>query len=412
MNKIKNALKRIVGRGTPKIDKNVILTRDKHNISRQWISPNALKVLYRLHKNGYESYLVGGGVRDLLLGREPKDFDIVTNAKPEQVRRLFKNSLMIGKRFCLVHVRFADEIIEVATFRKASFNPDVSHKSGMILRDNVYGTLQDDVWRRDFTINALYYNIADFSVVDYTQGVEDLSKGLVRIIGDASERYREDPVRILRAIRFAAKLGFKLEPATEQPIRALSELLNHISSARLFDETMKLFLSGTSTETFALLHHYDLLTVLFPGLDLLLKDSKRHLFIDQFILQLLKNTDDRINSGKTVTPAFLFAGLLWFDLQKRMQVYLAEGLREHPAYEIASREIISEQIKRIAIPKRFTAVMREIWALQFQLTKRRGRRPFRVLFLPRFKAGFDFLLLRAQVDADLMPLANWWQNFF
>ena len=294
-----------------------IIKRKQHRISRQQISPNALKVLYRLSKNGYSAYLVGGGVRDLLLGLEPKDFDIVTDAKPEQVKKLFKNALLIGKRFRIVHVRFRHEVIEVATFRQAAIidsTQQMESAHGMLLRDNVYGSIDEDVWRRDFTINALYYNIKDFSIVDYTDGVDDLDHGVLRIIGDPQERLVEDPVRMLRAVRLACKLGFVIDEATAAPFKELASLLTHVSSARLFDESLKLFLSGNSADVFATLRQYQLFQQMYPLTEESLLDVKRNHVIDLFLLRLFTHTDERIALGKTVNPAYLFAGLLWYPI--------------------------------------------------------------------------------------------------
>ncbi|MGB5591837.1 MAG: polynucleotide adenylyltransferase PcnB, partial [Gammaproteobacteria bacterium] len=247
-----------------------MVPRPDHNVSRSQISKNALRVLYRLKDAGYKAFLVGGGVRDLLLGREPKDFDIVTDALPDQVRSLFRNSRLIGRRFRLAHVHFGREIIEVATFRAAQ-DADVedldrqTDSGGRILRDNVYGDIDEDVWRRDFTCNALYYNIADFSIWDYAGGVQDIEAGTMRLLGEPEARYREDPVRMLRAVRFAAKLGFRIDPASEAPLLELGELLAEVPAARLFDESIKLFLSGHAVQSYELLRRYNLFQHLFPA---------------------------------------------------------------------------------------------------------------------------------------------------
>ena len=393
-----------------------IVARQDHNLSRKQISPNALKVLYRLQSGGYSAYLVGGGVRDSLLGLEPKDFDVVTNAKPDEVKKLFKNSLLIGKRFRIVHIRFRNEIIEVATFRKASFNePESQTRSnhhGMILRDNVYGTINDDVWRRDFTVNALYYNIKDFSIVDYTNGIEDLKNGVLRIIGEPKERLREDPVRLLRAVRLACKLGFKIDEATAEPFEAIAPLLQHISSARLFDETLKLFLSGCSVDTFAMLRRYDLFGILFQQTEQALVDPKKNHIVDLFILRLLSHTDERLRAGKTVNPAYLFAGMLWYPLLKRHYFHMSNGMRHTPALDVAIKDVLHKQLKTLAIPRRFLNIVREIWVMQFQFEKRFGRRPFKLLFQTKFRAGYDFLLLRAEADPNINELAQWWTAFY
>lgn len=394
------------------LDSAQVIARPDHCISRQYISKNALKVLYKLHGAGFSAFLVGGGVRDLLLGREPKDFDITTDARPEQVRKIFRNCRLIGKRFRLAHVYFKDEIIEVATFRAQNEAQDTERsRHGLILRDNVYGNLDDDVWRRDFTVNALYYNIADFSVIDFTNAMQDIEHGVIRIIGDPEERYREDPVRILRAVRFAAKLGFKIDPETEAPFAEISPLIGHISNARLFDESLKLFLSGYGAETFAMLRHYNLFHLLFPLTEASLNDPDRHILAESLIMRSLENTDQRIDDGKPVTPAFLFAAMLWHPLQMMTKELQAQGLKLFHAFDKAMHQVIVNQTKHIAIPRRFIAVMREIWALQHQLSKRSGRRAFKLLHQAKFRAAYDFLLIRSESEPQLKSLAIWWTDF-
>lgn len=390
-----------------------IIQRNQHTISRQLISEHAIKVLYRLHNAGYEAYIVGGGVRDLLLGREPKDFDVVTDAKPEQVKKLFRNCRLIGKRFRLAHVYFKGEIIEVATFRAAGQGEQIDGQSkhGVILRDNVYGTLDDDVWRRDFTVNAVYYNIADFSLVDYANGMQDLEQGIIRIIGDAKARYREDPVRILRAVRFAAKLGFIIHPDTQAPINEMSELLDHISNARLYDESLKLFLGGSSQQTFSLLRHYELLDYLFPMTEQILQDMQLHQLADSFLLRTFQNTDERLAQGKTVNPAFLFAALLWYPVQDLAQTYRGKQMRSWLAFDKAVADVLKLQCQHTAIPKRLLGMMREIWELQIFLERRDRRKIYRLLDNPRFRAAYDFLLLRGEVEPALAPAGQWWTDF-
>lgn len=388
-----------------------ILSRNEHSISRKQISQPALKVLYRLKEAGFDAYLVGGGVRDLLLGREPKDFDVVTNAKPEQVKSLFRSALLIGRRFKLVHVRFYQDVIEVATFRRESEHHTTTKASGLIIHDNQYGTIDEDVWRRDFTVNALYYNIADFSVLDYTDGITDLNAGLIKIIGDPYVRYREDPVRMLRAVRFAAKLGFRLDEATAKPFTELKVLLFDVSSARLFDESMKLFLGGFAEETFAHLHQHDFIDILLPSLNSLLDDVELHQELHLFLNRLLQNTDQRILVDKPVTPTFLFAALLWYPLNKVVQQLQADGLKPLAAFHEAADQVIKKQCKALAIPKRCTQGMKEIWWLQWFLPRRTGRRAWRMIEHPRFRAGYDFLWLCAEVDETSKTLATWWQDF-
>ncbi|MBK1703013.1 polynucleotide adenylyltransferase PcnB [Halochromatium glycolicum] len=392
----------------------LIVPRPEHPISRADISPNALKVLNRLKQAGFEAYLVGGGVRDLLLGHEPKDFDIATNATPEEVRAVFRNCRLIGRRFRLAHVFFGREIVEVATFRGSGADGDGEAQvleNGMILRDNVYGSITEDALRRDFTVNALYYNIADFSVVDYAGGLSDIEAGRLRLIGDDPvARYREDPVRMLRAVRFACKLGFIIEPDCAEPIRGLAHLLGEISPARLFDETLKLFHSGYALHAFEKLRHFDLFVQLFPATDACL-EREDHAFPITFVSRGLDNTDKRILEGKPVAPAFLFAVLLWEPVRIRYQELLAEGTPSAEAMALASHEIASAQQRRVAIQKRFALPMREIWALQPRLERRQGKRPLALLGHPRFRAAYDFLLLRAEAGETDSELAQWWTRF-
>jgi poly(A) polymerase len=370
-------------------------------------------VLYRLKNAGYEAYLVGGCVRDLLLGREPKDFDVATNARPEQVKELFRNCRLIGRRFRLAHVHFGNDIVEVATFR-AQHDTDGGGegemRDGMIVRDNVYGTIEQDAWRRDFTVNALYYNIEDFSVVDYTQGLPDLRAGVLRTIGDPRERFREDPVRMLRMVRFAAKLGFRIDAASESAIYELHESLRNVPPARLFDEIQKLFMSGYAVAAYERLRHYRLFEHLFPGVEASLA-AEREGFPLTLVARGLINTDKRVNEAKSVTPAFLFAVLLWDAVRVRADALRAQGKNDAEAMNLAAAQIVSEQSTRVAIPKRFSIQAKEIWGLQQRLRYRNGRRPLRLLEHPRFRAGYDFLLLRTECGEENRELSEWWTDF-
>ncbi|MBL3589407.1 MAG: polynucleotide adenylyltransferase PcnB [gamma proteobacterium endosymbiont of Lamellibrachia anaximandri] len=391
----------------------VIVPRPDHNISRANISENAVKVLYRLRNSGFEAYLVGGGVRDLLLGREPKDFDVATDALPEQVKEVFRNCRLIGRRFRLAHVFFGREIIEVATFRSmGDGSADDSRKveNGMILRDNVYGTIEEDAQRRDFTINALYYNIGDFSVVDYADGLTDLNNGVLRLLGDPEQRYREDPVRMLRAVRFAGKLGFKIDISCETPLSSMVSLLDDVPAARLFEEVLKLFLGGAALETFEKLRHYDMFGHLFPATEEALSHED-HDFPITFVNRGLDNTDSRIRDGKPVTPAFLFAVLLWEPVRLRAAAYEADGMPPIPALQEAGRDVLAEQAQRVLIPKRISYPMRDIWQMQPRFLSRGGKRPQRFITHPKFRAAYDFLLLRAQAGEAEMELAEWWTDF-
>lgn len=410
------------GRGTTTHSSQVMTTasptripRAEHNISRANISQGALRVLRQLREAGFAAYLVGGGVRDLLLGREPKDFDVATDAHPDQVKQVFgRHCRLIGRRFRLAHVRMGREVIEVATFRGRAESEDMDKRNpakGMLLQDNVYGSIEEDALRRDFTVNALYYNIADFSVLDFGQGMTDLNNGMLRLLGDPAVRFREDPVRMLRAVRFAAKLGFKIDAETERLMPQQASLLTEVPSARLYDECLKLFHSGQALETFEKLRHYHLFEVLFPDTERCLADEEEH-FPITFVSHGLHNTDSRINQDKPVTPAFLFAVLLWEPVRRLAERHLAEQAEgEIPALQQAGGEVVARLVSRVAVPRRFTLVMREIWQLQPRFQMRRGKRPERLLSHPRFRAAYDFLVLRARAGEVEQELADWWTRF-
>jgi poly(A) polymerase len=391
----------------------VIVPRPQHNISRANISANALKVLYRLRQENFQAHLVGGGVRDLLLGHEPKDFDIATDATPEQVRQVFRNCRLIGRRFRLAHVHFGNDIVEVATFRGYGADADSVDRhleNGRIVRDNIYGTIAEDALRRDFTINALYYDIADFSLLDYAGGLADLQAGVLRLIGDPEQRYREDPVRMLRAVRFACKLGFTIDPAAERPLFSLGALLADVSPARLFDEVLKLLLSGYGLEAFEKLRHYQLFGQLFPDTDACLAHEE-HDFPLLLVSRGLDSTDQRLRARKPVAAAFLFAILLWEPVRVRAEELQDDGLSALEALFLASGEICQRQQHLVAIPKRFSLPMREIWTLQPRFEHRDGKRPYRLLTHPRFRAAYDFLVLRAEAGEVDAELATWWTRF-
>ena len=400
---------------TPKRSPDTFSAR-QHNLQSKRISRNALGVIDRLQKAGYQAYAVGGCVRDLLLDLTPKDFDVATNATPEQVRNEFRNARIIGRRFKLVHVHFGREIIEVATFRASHAQEEghnsqrsAHHESGRILRDNVYGSLEDDAQRRDFTINALYFDPSQERILDYAHGVHDIRNQLIRLIGNPEQRYLEDPVRMLRAVRFAAKLGFNIEKHSAEPIRKLAPMLEDIPAARLFEEVLKLFLSGKAERTFVLMQDYKLFEPLFPATAKALKTQPE--YTNALIRQALRNTDERIAQGKPVTPAFLFAALLWPALPIRAAQLQEKGLPALPALQEAAQEITSEQCQRLAIPKRFTMPMREIWDMQERLPKRHGKRADALLENPRFRAGYDFLLLREHAGEATEGLGAWWTEY-
>jgi len=392
-----------------------IITRDHHSISRRDISDNALKVLYRLKDAGYQAFLVGGGVRDILLGTQPKDFDIATDAHPEQVHKLFRNSILIGRRFRLVHVRFGREIIEVATFRASHLDSQNSNQakqadSGMLLRDNVYGTVDEDAMRRDFTINAMYYNIKGFAIHDFAGGIKDMQDRNIRMIGDPQTRYREDPVRMLRAIRFAAKLDFDIDPNTAEPMHNLGHLLEPIPAARMFEEVLKLLLSGNGEQTYYLLRDFDLFKYLFPATDAAIEaDTSEDFQVEDFVILALRNSDERIAQGKSVTPAYLFAALLWHPLQQRLSKIT--NMPPIPAMHQAAQDVILQQVKHTSIPRRFSTPMKEIWDMQLRLPRRHGNRAAELVENKRFRAAYDFVLLREASGEQLENLGEWWTEY-
>ncbi len=390
------------------------IPRDGHPVSRKHISDNALKVMSRLSSQGFQAYLVGGAVRDLLLGGHPKDFDVATDATPEEVHGLFRNSRIIGRRFRIVHVRFGREIIEVTTFRghHDSEEPDNSKRpaarqndSGMLLRDNVYGSLEEDAVRRDFTVNALYYSSADFCVYDYVDGLRDIESREIRIIGDAEKRYREDPVRMLRAVRFAAKLDFEIAESTQAPIPGLAYMLEAVPAARLFDEMLKLFMAGYALPTFRLLREYQLLEHLFPATASELEEAPHAAAL---IEAAMESTDERVAADKPVTPAFILAALLWPPVVQLRNALEDNGMTPQDALAEAAQSLISEQLHHIAIPRRFTTPMREIWEFQQRLQRRKGRGVVKLLGHRRFRAAYDFLLLREKAGEDLGGLGKFW----
>ncbi len=388
------------------------IPRDQHNVSRRDISPNALRVLYRLREGGFDAFLVGGAVRDLLIGGHPKDFDVATNATPEEVKGLFRNCRLIGRRFRLAHVVYGREIIEVATFRANTDDGSGDrelHEGGRLLRDNVYGTIEDDAVRRDFTANALYYAIEDFSVRDYVGGFEDVRNRLMRLIGDPETRYREDPVRMLRAVRLAAKLDFEIEPATAAPIPVLAPLLRESAPARLFEECLKLFLSGNAVKSFLGLERHGLLPALLPETAAALK-SNRSGALRKMVLEGLKNTDARVANDEPVSPAFLFALLLWPAYCRALMALQAQGMHTAEAQRRAADRVTVHQLETIALPRRFSLPMQEIWLLQSRFSMRQRKRVFRTLAHPRFRAAFDFLGLRLTASDEHAEDVAFWRE--
>jgi len=390
-----------------------VIPESVHKIPRHALDDNAMRVVYRILDAGHEGYLVGGCVRDLLAGKEPKDFDVATSATPEQTEPLFNRARLIGRRFKIVHVRFGREVIEVATFRAGhdtaeSMDQGRQAASGLILRDNVYGTIEDDALRRDFSINALYYDVSTHSIIDFANGYPDLLAKRIRIIGDPNERYREDPVRMLRAARFAAKLGFEIEEATAAPIHSLAPLIGKVAPARMFDEVLKLLQTGHGVATLRQLLRFDMLQYLLPATDRMLQSEAYP--VETMVEAALRNTDRRLNQGKNVNPAFLYAAMLWYPLVERMDKLAQRS--DLPALQRlheAANQVISEQIKATAIPRRFSTMIREIWELQHRLP--RTDRADQIMESPRFRAGYDLLLLREECGEDLKGLGDWWTEY-
>jgi len=385
-----------------------IIPETEHGINSEQVCQHALWVIQRLREAGYDAYLVGGGVRDLLMARNPKDFDIATSAHPEEVKALFARSRLIGRRFRLVHVYFGRYVIEVATFRGHGdgTNGERHVEGGRIVRDNVFGSEEEDALRRDFTINALMYDPQNRTVRDYTGGYRDLRDGILRMIGDPETRYREDPVRMIRAVRFCSSRALTMDATTEQPISKLAHLLRDVSPARLFEEVCKVFLSGFGSNALPLMAQYGLFQELFPYT--LEQDAQGYWHGDTVLTQALSNTDQRVAQDKPVTPGFLMAAMLWRPLQQQIHALEAEGLTGMDAVSEAIDAVLEEQVRLVAIPRRYTAIAREIWLMQPRFRRMRGKRVLRLLGERRFRAAYDFLLLRALESPELEPVAEWW----
>ncbi|MBN3817406.1 polynucleotide adenylyltransferase PcnB [Paraburkholderia sp. Se-20369] len=410
----------------PRNHEPTVVPANVHGIDPALISKNAVRVTDTLQQAGFRAFIVGGAVRDLLLGIAPKDFDVATDATPTEVQRLFRRARLIGRRFQIVHVQFGQELIEVSTFRALVDPPPAAAEppkrlkrdeldrrthavdaSGRVLRDNVWGEQHEDAARRDFTINAMYYDPSTQTVLDYHDGMADMRARLLRMIGDPATRYREDPVRMLRVVRFAAKLGFDIEPHTREPINALADLINNVPAARLFDEMLKLLLSGHALACLKQLRKEGLHHGLLPLLDVVLEQPQG----EKFITLALNNTDARVRAGKPVSPGFLFATLLWHDMRQRFEQYSADGEFPVPALHRAMDDVLDMQTEKLAIHKRFSADMREIWGLQLRLEKRSGRSALRLLEHQRFRAGYDFLLLRCESGELDQDVGQWWTDF-
>jgi poly(A) polymerase len=402
---ITETIKKFVGRLFPQRGP-LRISQDRHGIDRRNVSRHAIKVCEVLREHGYEAYIVGGAVRDLIVGMEPKDFDVATNATPEQIRPLFRRARIIGRRFQLVHVVFGQEIIETSTFRAPASDDQETDEHGRILRDNVFGTQEEDAARRDFTLNALFYDPLTEEVVDYHNGVADLKKRIVRMIGDPNKRYREDPVRMLRAVRFAAKLNGTIDPASREPIRNMADLIENVPASRLFDEMLKLLTCGHAMDCLRQLREQGLHHGVLPLLDVVLEQPQG----EHFIELALERTDARVRAGKTVSPSFLFASLLWQQVEARWRDLCKGGEHTMPALIQAADSVLDEQTEKLAIQRRFSADMREIWFMQPRFERRAGRTIYRMIEQPRFRASCDFLQLRAAAGEFDSVLAQWWMD--
>jgi poly(A) polymerase len=401
---IKRFIRRVLGLEAPGPQR---VPQSRHGVARSAISANALKVCDVLANHGHAAYVVGGAVRDLVLGIRPKDFDIATDARPEQIKPLFRRALLIGRRFRLVHVMLGPETLEVSTFRAADSQPAVKDEHGRVLRDNVFGTMEEDARRRDFTVNALYYDCRSGEIIDFHGGLADLKRRTMRIIGDAETRFREDPVRMLRAVRLGAKLGLSIDNATRAPVKRLAPLLEHVPPPRLFEEMLKLLLSGHASAALRQLRNEGLHKGLLPLLDVILDQPLG----ERFVTLALAQTDERVLAGRPVSPAFLFAALLWHEVLAAWKAREKNGERRIPALETAMDEVLDAQSGKLAITRRLTATMREVWAMQPRFEERSGQRPSRLLELPRFRMAYDFLALRAASGEVPAEIETWWRAF-
>ncbi|WP_027459141.1 polynucleotide adenylyltransferase PcnB [Dechloromonas agitata] len=384
-----------------------VIPVSNHGITRDRISSGSRRVCETLQSHGHKAYVVGGAVRDLLIGAEPKDFDVATDATPEEVRRYFRRSRIIGRRFQIVHVMMGQETLEVTTFRGALAEDTKKDEHGRVLHDNVFGSQAEDAARRDFTANALYYDPATEAVLDYHHGVGDLKQKTLRMIGEPRARYREDPVRMLRAVRLAAKLGLVIDPEARKPIREMAELLENVPPARLFDEMLKLLTSGHSVKCLTQLRDEGLHHGLLPLLDVILEQPMG----EKFVMLSLANTDDRVRRGKGTSPGFLFATLLWHEVLAHWEKLKAKGEPKIPALYTAMDTVLDVQGEKLAITRRIAGDIKDIWALQPRFEQRAGKRPYALLEQPRFRAGYDFLVLRAQAGEIDMEIADWWTRF-
>ena len=406
---IKKFIRRILGTSTKagKATEPKVFGPSEHGIDLDDVSPNAVRVTQTLQKAGFKAFIVGGAVRDLVLGLKPKDFDVATDATPEEVKRLFRRAFIIGRRFQIVHVMFGQELIEVTTFRGASSEEAPKDAHGRVLRDNTFGDQHEDAERRDFTINAMYYDPAHEQVLDYHGGMKDIRSKTLRIIGAPEARYREDPVRMLRVVRFAAKLGFGIAAPTRAPIKVMAPLINNVPVARVFDEMLKLLMSGHAMACLQQLRKEGLHHGLLPLLDVVLEQPLG----ERFVTLALANTDERVRNGKPVSPGFLFASLLWHQVLEKWNAYKAAGEFPIPALHLAADDVLDGQTDKLAIQRRIATDMRDIWAMQPRFERRTGKSPYKLLEHPRMRAGYDFLLLRCasgEIDAEI---GDWWTDF-
>ncbi|MGN6703650.1 MAG: polynucleotide adenylyltransferase PcnB, partial [Burkholderiaceae bacterium] len=405
---IKKFIRRILGaRQKTDATQPKVYGPQEHGIDPQLVSANAMRVTQTLQDAGFRAFVVGGAVRDLLLGVKPKDFDIATNATPEQVKRLFRRAFIIGRRFQIVHVMFGQDLLEVTTFRGAA--PDEAQKDehGRVLRDNTFGEQHEDAVRRDFTLNAMYYDPASQTVLDYHGGVDDIRRRTLRIIGAPEERFREDPVRMLRAVRLAAKLNLTIDPATAAQIPVMAPLVNNVPAARVFDEMLKLLLSGYALACLTQLRKEGLHHGLLPLLDVVLEQPLG----EKFVTLALENTDERVRQGKPVSPGFLFASLLWHQVLEKWNAYQAAGEYPIPALHLAADSVLDAQTEKLALQRKIASDMRDIWAMQPRFERRIGKSPYKLLEHPRLRAGYDFLLLRCQSGEIDMEIGDWWTDF-
>ena len=406
---IRKLIRRLLGNGSNagKAHAPLVFGPNEHGIDPDDVSSNAVRVTETLQRAGFKAFIVGGAVRDLVLGFRPKDFDVATNATPEQIKRLFRRAFIIGRRFQIVHVMFGQDLIEVTTFRGSSSDGAPKDEYGRVLRDNTFGEQHEDAERRDFTINAMYYDPEQRMVLDYHGGMKDIRSRSLRMIGDPEARYREDPVRLLRVVRFAAKLNFKIAPTTRTPISTMAPLINNVPAARVFDEMLKLLMSGHAMACLQQLRQEGLHHGLLPLLDVVLEQPMG----EKFVTLALANTDERVREGKPVSPGFLFASLLWHQVLEKWEAYRAAGEYPIPALHLAADDVLDSQTEKLALQRRIATDMRDIWAMQPRFERRTGKTPYKLLEHTRLRAGYDFLLLRCASGEIDPELGNWWTEF-